>query len=251
MSTPPTDTSESVPAASVTILGRRVTLPVEVRDASAGAAVFPARSSVAQGLLPDGLTALRIAPFVTPVVLVMVDYRDNDLGDYNEAGIVIPCVPTRAGLPVVTTLQDVRAGRAGAYIHRLPVNQEFTCAAGNGIWGYPKTVDEVEIDATGDVARCTWRADGEFVWELSVRTGGTKDAPPSTASTYSVVDGRLVATPFTSSSTGLRFGAGGGRVVLGDHPIADEVSSLLWTTRSLTSSWIGHMEASFGAPVPV
>ena len=245
------DASTADTADAIEIMGRQVTMPVEVRDASAGAAIFPARARVAQGLLPAGLTALRIAPFVTPVILVMVDYRDNDLGDYNEAGIVIPCVPTRDGLPVVSTVQEIRSGSTGAYIHRLPVNQEFTCAAGNGIWGYPKTVDEVEIDAGGDVARCTWRADGEFVWELSVRTGGTKDAPPATASTYSVVDGRLVATPFTSSSTGMRFGAGGGRVVLGDHPIADEVSSLLLTTRSMTSSWITHMEASFGAPVPV
>jgi len=35
------------------------------------------------------------------------------------------------------------------YIHRLPVDQSFTCAAGRGIWGFPKTIEQIEIDAGG------------------------------------------------------------------------------------------------------
>jgi hypothetical protein len=31
---------------------------------------------------------------------------------------------------------DLARGRLGAYIHRLPVSQSFTCEAGRAIWGF-------------------------------------------------------------------------------------------------------------------
>jgi hypothetical protein len=60
-----------------------------------------------------------------------------------------------------------RAGedRAGTFIARLPVNQEFTCEAGRAIWGFPKSVKDgdhpiakelVEFGIGAEAQMSTW-----------------------------------------------------------------------------------------------
>jgi hypothetical protein len=230
----------------IEVLGTPVRFPVAVRDGSAGSAAFPAHAGAVARLLPDGLVPVQIAPGVALAMLAMVDYRDNDLGDYDEAAVVFPCAPTAGGM--VGAARAALAGRAGGYIHRLPVTQEFTCAAGRQLWGYPKTVDQVSLDVGERRTRCTWRADGEFVWELVVPRGQRiRQVPPRAMATYSVLDGRVVATEFRAGGSGVRVGRGG-RVTLGDHPAARELATVLRSRRPLWTMWIEHVEATFGAP---
>jgi len=68
------------------------------------------------------------------VNLATIDYRDNDLGEYCEVGITLFVAPAAGG------------GEAGTFITRLPVNQAFTCAAGQKIWGFPKTVEDIVME---------------------------------------------------------------------------------------------------------
>ena len=241
--------ASTVTSDSVEVLGTPVRFPVTVRDGSAGSAAFAARADAIARLLPVGLAPVQIAPGVALAMLAMVDYRDNDLGDYAEAAVVFPCAPTSGGL--VATARAAVAGRAGGYIHRLPVTQEFTRAAGRQLWGYPKTVDQVSLDVGERRTRCTWRADGEFVWELVVPRGQRlRQVPPRAMTTYSVLDGRVVATEFRAGGTGVRVGRGG-RVTLGDHPVARELAGVLRSHTPLWTMWIEHVEATFGAPQPL
>ena len=49
------------------------------------------------------------------------------------------------GIPYLGAWADFLRGRLSTYIHRLPVDQSFTCAAGRGIWGFPKTVERIDF----------------------------------------------------------------------------------------------------------
>ena len=89
---------------SYEIAGRTVTMPVEVRDSSAGTAMFLVPVEEAQALIPgNALQVIEAAPGLTQLALVVVDYRDNDLGDYHEVGIVFFVTPASHTMPGMLT----------------------------------------------------------------------------------------------------------------------------------------------------
>jgi len=65
--------------------GREVRMPVVVRDAASGAATYLVSAAAARRLLPGPeLDVVELLPGRAVLTLACIDYRDNDLGDYNE-----------------------------------------------------------------------------------------------------------------------------------------------------------------------
>jgi len=232
--------------------GRTVALPVVVRDASSANATYVVPSAAARRLLPTGLVPAEIAPGRTLFSLAAIDYRDNDLGDYNEVSLAFFVAEDGAGKAGrIANVAAFFQGTLPTYIHRLPVDQSFTCAAGRGIWGFPKTIEQIEIDAGGDRCRCTLRCDGRMVLTLSVARGGRMKLPDRTMRTYTRIDGATHVTDFISGAYDVGVHLGGAELTLGNHPIADELRTLGLPKRALMSAWLGHMHGRFEAPVPV
>ena len=111
-----------------TSLGRTVTMPCVVRDASAGTAMFDVAARRRPG---DAARAPSTSSSPSPgrcqLIIAVIDYRDNDLGDYLEVGLTFFVTPRGAG-----------PDAAGTFITRLPVDQEFTCEAGRADLGVPQ-----------------------------------------------------------------------------------------------------------------
>jgi len=232
------------------IAGRRVALPCEVRDASSGAATFLVDATAARRLLPGPeLDVVEAWPGRALLTLAAIDYRDNDLGDYHEVSVAFFVRERQAprGLPVLGPALGLLGGRLPTWIHRLPVDQAFTCEAGRRIWGFPKTVDGITM-AHGRRSVCTWRADGRHVLTLSLPRGGRLTIPDQALSTYTWIEGALHRTRFTTGARGAGFRPGGARLELGDHGISDELRSLGLPRRALMSVWMEHMHARFEAP---
>jgi hypothetical protein len=239
---------------SYIIQGERVVLPVRVRDASSGAATFVVPARAARRFLPvEGLEVAEILPGRTLLSLAAIEYRDNDLGRYNEVSITFFVRETGAprGIPYLGTMLDFGRGRIGTYIHRLPVDGSFTCEAGRTIWGFPKTVEKIDMEKTGDRATCKLTCGGTHVLTLSLPRGGTRALPESTMTTYSVIDGALHKTAFGSSGEQVGFRLGGAEVRLGNHPIADELRALGLPKRAVMTMWMERMRGTFWAAVPV
>jgi hypothetical protein len=234
-----------------TIQGRTVTLPCVVRDASAAAATFLVDAAAARRLLPGpDLEPAELLPGRALFSLAFIDYRDNDLGDYDEISLSFFVRPrgAPAGLPYLGTALDLFRSRLATYIHRLPVNQSFTCEAGCTIWGFPKTVDEIEIRHAEGRSACAWRCDGREVLRFSVPRGGSRSLPDATLETFTRIDGALHRTRFTSGAEGFGVRFSGAELALGDHPIADELRSLGLPRRPLLVTWMEHMSGRFEAP---
>ncbi|MET0189627.1 MAG: hypothetical protein ABW212_11550, partial [Pseudonocardia sediminis] len=74
------------------IQGHRVTFPVRIRDAGVGLSTHLVPTRQVRGVLAAAGT--RLAPFSllgrTPVFVMFVAYRDNDLGVYDEVGVAVP-----------------------------------------------------------------------------------------------------------------------------------------------------------------
>jgi hypothetical protein len=229
-------------------------MPVEVREASTATATFLVGTAAARALLPGPeLVPAEILPGRTLFSIAAIDYRDNDLGDYDEISLAF-FVRERAaprGLPWLGTALDVLRGRVATYIWKLPVTQSFTRDAGAGIWGFPKTVDVITIaDADG---RRTARLvmDGRHVLTLVAPATGARTMPDMETLTYTYVGGRLHATRFTMGASEVGFALGGAELTLGEHPIAGDLRRLGLPRRALMTTWMGRQHGRFEAPVPV
>jgi len=146
---------------------------------------------------------------------------------------------------------DFLRGRLSTYIHRLPVDQSFTCAAGRAIWGFPKTVERIELAVDGGHARCRLEMDGRLVLTLDAPATGSRALSDNAMLTYSMIDGTLHRTPFRSGADEVGMQRGGATLTLGDHSVADELRALGLPKPALFSVWMGHMRGRFDAAMPV
>ena len=233
-----------------TIQGHEVTIPVEVRDAGASMASFLVPAAAAQDLIAySGLDVAEPLPGRSVCSLAFMRYLDGDLGPYHEFAVAF--LVRHKGMEPASALTksaEVARGFMGAFIHQLPVNQEFTLAAGRGIWGFPKFLADIDIDQAAPAARCELRHDGEHVLSLSIRRGVTMPARGSSIDAYSHADGVLRRTAWSMEPTGVRGRPAGADLTLGDHPIAKELRSLGLPRRATFSSTIDHARMQFEAP---
>ncbi len=231
--------------------GREVGLPVVVRDAVSGAATYLVSAAAARRLLPGPeLEVVELLPGRALLTIGCIDYRDNDLGDYNEVSLVL-FVRRRgepAGLPWLGAAVDLFRSRLATWIWLLPVDQAFTCAAGRGIWGFPKSVEDIRFEDRGGRRTCRLAMDGRHVLTLSMGRGGAGRLPDQAMVTYTWIEGALHATRFVSGAEGVGIRLGGAELVLGDHPVADQLRALGLPRRALMTVSMEHSHGRFEAP---
>ena len=232
------------------IQGRAVELPAVVREARAGSATYLVSAAAARRMLPGPeLEVAELLPGRALLSLAVIQYIDNDLGDYNEVSISLFVRERNApkGLPLLGTALDMTRGRLGTFIDWLPVDQSFTRDAGCRIWGFPKTEEEIRFDYAEKRATCSLVAEGKPVLTLSVPRGGTRSLPDQKLATYTYLEGSLHRVPFVSGAEGFRVGLGGAVLSLGSHPYADRLRSLGLPRRALMTSWMERMHGRFEA----
>jgi len=239
------------------IQGRTIGLPVEVRRAAQWGVQYLVPAPAAQRIVdPTGLEVTGPLPGRALMALAVCRYDDTDLDPYHEVAVSFVVRPhdARPRPTAVDRLKEFASGAIGAYIHRLPVDQKFTCEAGRDIWGFPKWVTSIDIDEPepGDTGRGTGTTvrlvdDGAHVLTLTMASGGPVRLPSQAPPSYSFRDGVLRRTEWETSAEGVAGRPGGATLVLGDHPLADELRSLGLPKRALFTSSAARMRASFGA----
>jgi hypothetical protein len=232
---------------SVTVLGEEVAVPVEVRSAKMVGGTFTAPYTAAAHLIAySGLTPVKVAGTLAICMVSGVQYTDNDLGPYNEIALAVVVEPVghhgSGALGLAT-------GNVTTFIHRLPVNQEFTCAAGRDIWGFPKWVADINVQERPGRTDVVMLDDGEHAMTLSVDTRWSIPVPDNEMemACYSYRDSTLRLTPWTMrlSSTRMRFG--GATVAVGErNQLADDLRALGFPKRGLASQVVGHLSCTFG-----
>ncbi|MFE3292497.1 acetoacetate decarboxylase family protein [Rhodococcus sp. NPDC059234] len=231
-------------------------MPVRIRQASAFMAMYSVPTAAAQALIDyTGLEILQYRPGRGLCALVFVDYVDGDLGPYNEFGVtfLVRSHLVAGGASVPTDLRSLATGRAGALIHQLPVDGEFTKAAGRGIWGFPKVLADFDADHASRVRRASVSQDGQLIASLTVEPGIR--LPGSGAGTsleaYSHLDGITRHTAWDMNPSGVRSRIGGADLTLGPHPIAEELRAVGLPRRALMTSSIPNLKMTFGDAKPV
>ena len=230
-------------ASQHTIAGTVLTMPVKIRKATQHMAMFSVDADAAQQMIDySGLQVCRYLPGRAIAVLMLMHYIDGDLGQYYEYGTNVMVNPPGSNASGPRALQS-----AGAFIHHLPVDQQFTLEAGTTIWGYPKVMADFTI-RDGHQFGFDLTIDGQLAVGMEFRPGlRIPSTPrPQLQRSYSHRDGVTRETPFEMTLTGVRYRLGGARLWLGDHPYAKELASLGLPKRALVSSSAANVQMSFG-----
>jgi hypothetical protein len=238
------------------VLGTTVTMPVRIRTASAFTAMFSVPAAPTQRMVDyAGLQVLQPLPRRSAVALAFVRYVDGDLGPYDEFALAV-LVRNHDDPTPATTPGNLRAlvgGRTGVPIHRLPVNGEFTRAAGRSIWGFPKELAEFDTHRSSRREHAVLRQHGRLAVDMSVDVGVPVPLPRGGTSmrAYSHLDGVTRFTKWQMNPGLLRVRPGGVRLRLGDHPIGQELAELGLPRRALLSTSMGALRMTFGDAEPV
>ncbi|MGI9284198.1 MAG: acetoacetate decarboxylase family protein [Pseudomonadales bacterium] len=228
--------------------GQEVTFPVEVKKAANAFATFLVDAKAAQEWIKDtGLEAIEIFPGMAILQLVGVDYQENDLGDYNEAGVSFYVCPpgVKKGLPFFGAIRSFMKGDAISYIHLLPVDQPFTMHAGRYIWGYPKWVAQIDIEESNGFFETRFCDEGKHVFSFRCKSGGTSTISNQEQPSFGYRGGKLYKTVGIANGKGVKFSLGGEAPVLGDHPIADELRKLGLPKKPIFSGTVADLFMEF------
>ncbi len=208
--------------------GKSYGLPLRYYDWSIMMALFPAPAEQVKKLIPtEKLKLMEPSTGLTMVILAAIQYRHvEQVEPYNEAAVLLPVEfeQDTAVSEQVVNFPNVKC--FDLYFHHLPVSTKEACDLGTEVWGFPKFVANIDIDATGDTNKCKLSSNGKNIFTLEVKKIEA-DTVPINFSCYTIKDGQLIKTfvptqgEFASSQD-----PDDVKCVLGNHPIAEELKSL-------------------------
>ncbi|MCU1369328.1 MAG: acetoacetate decarboxylase [Ilumatobacteraceae bacterium] len=220
--------------------GHEISFPMEVRDFDAATLIFSVPAAAAQRLLPGtDFSVIEMVDGVAQFVLALCDYHDNPWGDYLEINLGFLARPAGAGDEVL-----------GSFVYRMPVDQAFTCKAGNEVMGFPKTVEDLSVRHEGNRVVFAMAVDGATELEVSF-AAPVQDGPPSRVETgsYSYLDGEPHETPLSMDMGSGVIDVTSVEIVLGTGIVATELKTLglpkapdfgTWGTGLTATFQLGH-----------
>ncbi len=190
--------------------GARASLPIRYFDARCVIAEFSTDRA------RDALDPVGLRPAGATVLLGCFEYRDTDLGPYNEVGLSIPAVAPGDPEPAM-------------YVLHLPVTTAETDRIGRALWGYPKFVASIDIGGDARAFSSVLRErSGATIAAFEGAFAAMRPSPPADLPTYSRLDGRLLRTRI-QALTPFQEGDGAGftlKVGPSEHPMAQSLRAL-------------------------
>ena len=197
--------------------GTECCLPIRYFDARCLIAAFPTDLERAADVLDGvGLAAVTDDDGRATVLFGCFEYRDSDLGPYNEVGLGI--------LATAPKDQD-----SALYVIHLPVSTAATDRIGRELWGYRKFV--AKIDVRGDDRAFSTTVREVATGTIAVLEGALRalaPSPPTDFPTYSLRNGKVLRTRIHVLTS---FGTCGGsdfflKLGASSHPMAQSLRAL-------------------------
>ncbi len=224
------------------IEGREITFPMEVAEMNAATFLFSVPADHAAALLPgDAFAVAEVAPGTAQLIIAACDYRQNPWGDYNELNLGFLARPVGAPDDVI-----------GSFVYRMPVDQHFTCEAGNKVMGFPKTVEGLDVAYTDDTVSFRLTMGGQPTLALTLPRAEALDEPERfETDSYSYLDGVAYATPLSMDMATGFVDPDAVTIEVGEGPVADELCSLGLPKAPDLATWGEGLSATFllGRPV--
>ena len=190
-------------------------LPIKYRDGHVLSAIYLISSAKARGAIGSS----KLHPLALPrncgvAVLSLFDYLDTSIGPYREFSIGVLATPVPS-LPIV--IVDALRGNApvGAWILALPVTSPLACEGGIEIFGYPKTVQRIDVQFSNRTCSCVVHDGHDELVALTCPLRRGPRFPVNRLLTFTELNGQVMRTdiktqwrPTISSGRGVRLRLG-------------------------------------------
>ena len=245
---------DGVRQVDLTVGEHELKFPIFYYDGIAVTATFPAKLSVLKKFLPDRrFVPARIGPGLGAVTISAFEYRDTDIGPYNELAIAIPLnYPAyRANVPFRALASGFRTGQLHAFVHHLPVTTEIARVGGVDFYNYPKFVagiDFTESDSKRDVRLSEGE---EHILSMSCARIPTPKREQLQVFSHLCMDRQPQSSEFklNSPAVGSSLRPGMAELKLGGrHPIALELKQALVSTKAINLMYMSSFEGILYGP---
>jgi len=237
------------------IEGRTLSFPALFQDGCSAAGLFFVPARRAQALIEaSGFEVAELFPGWAGFSLACCHYRQSDCGEYNEVGFAFFVKPRhRRGsrIPYLGTWLDIARDRAATYVWKLPVTTQLANDAGVRMWGFPKTVEDIDFELGGGQATFRLRMNGIEVLTFSAPARGKRHRPPSASPVYTIYEGAPHVTYLQNEYHEMGIHLSGARLALGEHPLAGRLRSLGLPRRPFLTVWAGRFSFDVDAPQPL
>jgi hypothetical protein len=198
--------------------GIRLQSKVRFGDLSIFGAFFNASVEHARRFVPEPFVISELGGGCTELSILGLDYRDIDLLEpYREIAISLP---VRYRDPKGEVVE-------GSFCLQMPGTSQEARDAGVANYGFPKTLADLQFDRIDDKPRIRLDADGRHALTLVVDELPTSHGMEHFINLNLRDDDRIVLSSFdVEGDIGITASAGGARLELGDHPIADQLRQL-------------------------
>lgn len=223
-----TDFFSGIQQSKVQVGPYKFNIPVFYRDMMNLDVQILAPLDKVKNILPSGrMHPFRITPWHGLVSISAFEYRDTDIGPYNEVGISIPFILDSVS-PVFTGVLRKLPEVPMTYIYKLPVTTEIARATGVEGASFPKFLAEISFDSKDQWLNCRVDADGMNIFTISVRKTQLKPSKRTNLYPVTLWQDRLLRTEFNLSEceAGLSKKRSDIILELGDHPVGLELKAL-------------------------
>ncbi len=245
---------DGVAQANAALDGQPSVLPVFYFDGVAISAVFPARLSALRRLMPDArMVPARLGPGLGAVSITCFEYRDTDIGPYNELAISIalnePWFLTN--LPGRALLAGMRRRQLHGWVHHLPVTTEVARVGGVQLYNYPKFIGRIEFEDAGNQRICRLSEGHEHILTMTGERIPTPRSEQLQLFSHLWMDRQPQSSEFKLNALELGMSAkpSAASLELGaNHPIARELAGLLVSRRPIQYHYMPRFEGILYGP---
>jgi hypothetical protein len=222
------DFFEGIKQSKVQLGPYHINSPAFYRDGTSLSVYLLAPLNKVRSIFPSNrMHPFRVTPWHSVVMISAFEYRDTDIGAYNEVSIGIPFVLDRVS-PVFTGVLRKTPEVPMVYIHHLPVTTEIARLSGIEVANFPKFLAEISFDSESQWISCKVDAEGKNILTLSGRK--IKLRPSLRQRVYLIThqQNRLLRLEFNLSDCEAGFSKSQSdvRLELGNHPVGLELREL-------------------------
>jgi hypothetical protein len=145
-----------------------VRLPIFYRDNTSMTAIYTASTIKLRALLPFAdMHPVEMAPGRCLIAFSAFEYRQTDIGPYNEFSIAAIITFSKRSIPGITLLGQLLKNSFEAYILYLPVTSEIARKGGVELGGYPKFIADINFTKNNNMLTCELTEHGTRILALS------------------------------------------------------------------------------------
>ncbi|MBI5844103.1 MAG: acetoacetate decarboxylase family protein [Deltaproteobacteria bacterium] len=168
-------------------------LPIFYFDNTSLTAIFSASTRKVRSRLPfDTLHPVELYPGRCLVAISAFQYRESDIGPYNEFSLAALVSQPKKGLPLITAVGQLLRNEAQAYILSLPVDSEIARRGGVEMSGYPKFLAEFKWTEDAGYLCCEVNVNGRSLVKMRGRKLSTSKGRITRTILYTKFEDRLL-----------------------------------------------------------